>query len=702
MRALLPAAALLLLLLAGAGPAVRANEGPFVLFATTDGREYRPGEVAKICIHAFARGEPAVPDAPPKVYVVGGAGSGHEVPVEADSPSSWTASYTVLAADALIYDSRSIELEIRAFFRESGGGGQPYSTGADLRLAGPKPFSSPGPLSISAYVLECPDGAIRPGSKVTFLACATYNGMPVQAGDIRFHVAFRPDNGPDERVDLPAQERGPGTFAVPYTIPRKDRSGLFRLQADCLGVTKDHLESVPLDFFDVIYHEIARNGTAIEYELLVSDRAGKPENGTAVAVTTSSYLREVRPVTLDLGRTARDGRVRGVADLGPGVPEFYLRGWANTSDRFQYFGGLVSVPNATSPGNRLGSRFQIDRLSPSGALEAGGERTVSYRAYFDGSPLRRQELACYVRWYPGTSRDAATGDVSGRRVVTGEDGAFGLVLDLPENASGSTTVTVVGPGPPHSSDYSAPEDMLTVGVPAAPAYPAETWARATFSAARAGRALKVCASAPEGGIAAAWASWDFADDRPDGVRPWMALNTFKWFVPPRPAGGPLKGQLVLPSHLGVGQNITVSLQVLNASGQWTAASYELTVRPAPVPEPPADICCITAILLSNVLLFTFVFFNYVSGRRAERRRELGALDADGQITAVLRAQGQPARELALPLRVQLPRSEECAACARKVARGNAAWRCACGGTFHEHCAAGKGSCPSCGRPWRSS
>jgi len=695
MNARLPAAVMLCLLLAGTAAPAMAQNGPFMVFMTCESRQYDPGEVVNFTINTFARGEAAVPDGPPQVVVASGPGAGRAVPVSANAPGEWSGSYVVLAADADGYGG--IELDARAYFRALGGGDYPYSSALYISLAdSPLPYVTGG-LSTRSLVLECPDGAIRPGSRVKFQVCATFDGAPVPAGDIRFWTTFRSDAGAEERADVLAEETGAGSFVVPFTIPENAQSGNYWLHAGCHGETDRYLTSVKLDFFNIIYHETARNGSAIGYELLVSDRSGNPVNGSAVTVWLRSNYWGFSNAALELGKTDRSGKVRGMADPGPGVGYFSLTGWANTSKCSQFFSGTVRVSNATPPGYLSDYQLEIERLSPAGSLASGGEHALTYRAYFEGALLVRQGLDCYIRTYQGTERASFPEAVSGRRVATDGNGTFTINVTFPDGPSSYADVTVVGPGPPVYAGYDSDSDQVTVS--AASAAPAVYWANATFSTARAGQAVSICASAPAGGLVAARATWGFSYNVSRIDRPWMVMSTFTWYLPGRPSGQTsLRGQLVLPGHLKAGQDLTVTLQLTNATGQTTSAGFPLRVRPAATSEEPVNLCCLTGIFVVNAMLIVLLIFNYLAGRRGGARRELEEMGTDERIDAVLRASRSP-RDLSLPIKVELVQSEECTACGRKIALGNLAWRCVCGARYHEHCTGDGTKCPSCGRAW---
>ena len=685
-----------LLLLAGAAPPVDAATSPHVLFLTCENRQYAPGDTVNFTVLAFARGEPVQPDGPPLVTVSGRPRAYGTIPIAGTAPGRWEGSYKVLAADADPYGQ--IEIRAHADFRSSGGGEYPVSSnrlGISLRQTyAAAPQDS---LAIRAAMLECPDGAIRPGSVVRYNVCATYDGAPVRPGDISFWMTYRPDGGREERSDLSAVERAPGSYELAVTVPQGSMSGYFHIHASSHGDADRYLEWLPLDFFNVLYHETARNGSRIDYELLVSDRAGNPVNGSDVIVWASPYYNSASTTALELGKTDRRGRVRGLFDLGPSAGEVYFRGWANTSKASQYFSASIWVSDARAPSQPQGSELSITRLGPQGYLPAGAEVNVTYRAFLGSTPISRQALDCYILFYGGDYHNIPE-SLRAIRLVTGEDGSFTVNLTLPPGDAAQAVVTVIGPGPPYQGGYSSASDWVRVsGLPVSRLEPV---ANITFSKASPGAPLLICASATGGGLQALEASWSFTYNESTLERPWLVLTTFTWFLPAKHREGrPVTGQMVLPAHLKPGQNLTVSVAFTNASGQTASGRYTLKVRSPAAAEPPSDVCCITGIFVVNAMLIALLFFNYLQGRRGERRRSLEELDADAQIGAVL-ASTRAQRDLSLPIKVELARSEECTACSRRIAQGNIAWRCVCGARYHEHCAGDGTKCPSCGRGWK--
>jgi hypothetical protein len=692
-----------LVLLAVAAPAKGAH-GPYLVLLMVEERDYSPGEALNFTVYTFSGGEPAVLASPPFVAVYSGSGSGRAIPVLATAPGRYSGSYTVLSADSDLYGY--IHLSTTADFAgpAAGGTGQFAYDDATVRLAG-SGYQHPAPgLSIRGWVLECPDGAVRAGSRLTVAVCATREGAPVPPGEIRFRMVNAPATGGRQSTDLQAQSPAPGYILLHCTIPEQVSSGTFYFYADGNGFTDDYITSVDLDFFNVVYHELARSGSRVDFELYVSDRAGAPVNGSGVTLRLNPWQSRADAIPLDLGKTDHGGRVKGLFDPGPDVGEMSIDGWANTSRQSQRFYGSVKLSNATAPLSYQPGSFYIERLGSDGRFLAGGSAILTYMAFYNGEPVRLQPLDCYLRLYNGVPGSSVPVGVRGQRVVTDAGGGFSLNLTFPAGYYSYTTITAVGPGSPYSDQYESYTDWEPAQTgPAVASSPSANWANVSFSKALAGRSCRICATAALGALVAASAGWDFRYDDPDAPRAWEVWQTFTWYLQAQNAGpGPLRGQLVLPRHLKSGQNLTVTLGLQNASGQYTDAAFPLRVRPAPAEEPPADICCLTTIFMVNALLIALLLFNYMAGRRGARKKDLEELGADDQIDAVLRTSHRSPAELSLPIKVEMAQSEDCTACGRKIARGNIAVRCVCGTRYHEHCTGGGTKCPSCGREWRKS
>jgi len=691
-----------LLLLAAAAPTAGAQEGPHAIFLMVEDREYVPGQVLNFSVYTFAGSEPVSPASAPTVYVASGPMAGRTIPVCATAPGRYEGGYRVLSADA--DDHGYIDLEASANFADPAYGGTARYEGdyANVRLAD---SGHPGPtsgLSIRGRVLECPDGAVRPGSRLTVAVCATRDGAAVPAADLTFTGEHRGADGAKARAVIPAESPAAGYFLIHFTIPQQGHSDTFYFYADGYGITDNFITSVRLDFFNVVYHELARNGSRVDYELYVSDRAGAPVNGSGVAVVLRPWRSGTGAVALDLGKTDRGGRVKGLLDPGPDVGEVSMDGWANTSRQSQRFSGSVKLSNATPPQTFPTSGFNIERTATEGQVLAGGSAVLTYLATYNAEPVRLQALDCFLELYNGMPGSGVPVGVQGRRVLTDGQGRFSLNLSFPAGYYSYTTITAIGPGSPNSDRYGSHTDPDPVRTgPAAGQSQSVSWANVSFSKALAGRSCKLCATAAPGALLAARAGWDFRYNGTELIRPWAVFNTFAWYLQAGPSGKyPFRGQLVLPKHLRTGQDLTATVSFVNASGEQTTAAFPLKVRPAPALEPGADLCCITSIFMVNAMLIALLFFNYMTGRRGVRKKELEELGADDQIAAVLGGSRAAPRDLSLPIKIEMAQSEDCTACGRKIARGNLALRCVCGARYHEHCTGGGGKCPSCAREWK--
>jgi hypothetical protein len=169
-----------------------------------------------------------------------------------------------------------------------------------------------------------------------------------------------------------------------------------------------------------------------------------------------------------------------------------------------------------------------------------------------------------------------------------------------------------------------------------------------------------------------------------------------------PAGADqtVKGSIVVPAGLRTGLNITVLLRVANSSGERSDAAFTLRLKAPAEPAAGNDLCCLAGAAVVNIALFAFVFVQYRNAKKAPPPAQFGERQVDERIVDILNPPGgPPARPPALPFKAELVQSVDCAACGRRIARGNMAWGCACGRKFHEHCLGVGDKCPSCGRAW---
>jgi len=204
------------------------------------------------------------------------------------------------------------------------------------------------------------------------------------------------------------------------------------------------------------------------------------------------------------------------------------------------------------------------------------------------------------------------------------------------------------------------------------------------------------------GLEAVSAAWQF-DFGASGSeqRQWSAWTSMEWpLAIPDDGSLPLKGGIVLPAHLPAGLNISVSLRLTNSSGETTVAGFPLRTKSPQSPAATNDLCCLAGAAVVNIGLLAFVMIQYLNAKKAPPRRQFGELEVDQRIGDLLNPPGgQNGRAPALPFKAELVQSVDCAACGRKIARGNMAWGCACQRKFHEHCLKEEKKCAYCGREW---
>jgi hypothetical protein len=507
---------------------------------------------------------------------------------------------------------------------------------------------------------------------------------------------------------ISSQRTGPGSYIVRYEIPRQNRSDRFFLDATWANATAYQYTGaeVGLDLFQVVYHEMGRTGTRVNYELYISDRDGAAVNGSSVRVDISPRRAASGTawvsggnVSLDLGLTDSNGRVRSLLDVGGFGDIADISGWANTSRFSQQFSGSVVLfggqqDQAIVPG----SGFRVVRTGMEGEPAPGGTIRLTYRAFSDGRPLRDVGVDCYVEMSATEPSGTVSISTVGQTVLTDDEGSLVLNLSFLAGVSSCARMTFVGP---EGVTGHRPRDLDAISaVPAATADEGAGWVNASFARAVPGTPMTVSVRGP--GLEAVSAGWQF-DHGASGSeqRQWSAWTSMEWpLAPPDEGGLPLKGRIVLPAHLPAGLNITVSLRLTNSSGETSATNFPLRTLAPQAPASENDLCCLAGAAVVNIGLLAFVMMQYLNAKKAPSRRQLGELEVDERIGDILTPPGgPPTRPAALPFKAELVQSVDCTVCGRKIARGNMAWGCACGRKFHEHCLREEKQCAFCGREW---
>jgi hypothetical protein len=701
-RSAAAAACLLLLFLPAMAPALSPVVGPLRVFLICGADTAAIGDSVNFTVCTFLKGEAVTLERPPAVTLSSDSGAAERpVPVHVAGPGRYDGALLVLAAD--VDGSNRLTLTAAATY-EGLIAGEPGSTDSDSAgIYVNTPSTSPAEVQFSGYLFGSSDSPVRPGTTLTILCCATLEGRPVDPTDLVFTMGY---NGPNPVV--PYQKMGTGSYRLKFTVPKIRENDRFSLYYH-YNLTKANSyggyagASFSVNFFTVLYHELKRNGTRIDFEVLVSDVSGAPARGKSVTVTASPTGGQPE-VTLDLGKTDQSGRVKGFFDFGPDVRYANIRGWANDSRHSQSFNGHLRLADA--PYNYLHSdgSFSLVPLGQEGSLTPGAWANLSFRAYDLGEPVSNETVECYVKMYSSSDRDKLSTSLDGRLIATDGGGYFNLNLTFPSNNYTTVEVFVVGPREVPDANYLANWDYYFIDVQNG-TYPQSNpeppgW-NASFSRAVPGRSCKVTVTAPEGGLAAGTADWSITVNSTGGFTPWAVWSSFETLLVGQ-NGTTFKGQLVLPRQLAPGMNLTVQVYLQNASGVQSDFSVPLRVKAAVAATSGPDLCCITSIFVVNIVLIGLLFFNYIAARRKPGRNELENLGVDERIDEVLRASGGGQPGLTLPIKVEMALSEDCMVCGRRIARGNLALRCVCGGRFHEHCTGDGSKCPSCGREWKKS
>ena len=685
-------------------PAASAD-GSLVMMAGYQQRVYSPGEALNFTLYVFYDGEPFSPSVPPIVSVMKDVDVAvHTVPVVLTGRGRFNGRYTVLAAD--MGDDGSIRLRADAGYQGTSGPGLETAT-AWIDVAVDTGWVQNDTLRVVARLVESSDSPVRPGTDLAFECCVTADGGPADPAGLSFWMRHSVEwPGSSDRISPLRQ--GPGSYLVHYEIPRQNRSDRFFLYAGWTNGKADQYTGaqVGLDLYQVVYHELGRTGTRVDYELLVSDRDGAGVNGSSVMVVISPGSGNAGTVgassgnvSVDLGLTDHNGRVRSLLDLGGYGGIARISGWANTSRFSQQFSGSVVIFGGQQEQLIVpGSGFWVVRTGMEGEPAPGDTVRLSYRAYSDGRPLRDVLVDCYIEMTIMEQAGSASLSVVGQRVPTDDEGGFVINMSFPPGVCSVALTTFVGP---QDADGYRPRGSDAVSaVLAAKSNEGAGWVNASFSRAEPGNPVAV--SVRGTGLAAASAAWqfDFGESGSE-QRQWSAWTSMEWPLVPRANGSlPLKGKIVLPARLRTGQNITVSLRLVNSSGETESTGFPVRVVSPKAASLGDDLCCLAGAAALNIGLLAFVLIQYRSAKKAPPKRQFEEQEVDERIGDILNPPGgPPTRPAALPFKAELVQSVDCAVCGRKIAKGNMAWGCACGRKFHEHCLPKDSKCAHCGREW---
>jgi len=685
-------------------PAASAD-GSLMMMAGYQQRSYTPGEAVNFTLYVFYNGEALSPPEPPVVSVTkNGDAALYTVPVVESGRGRFGGRYTVLAAD--IGGNGSIRLRADVGYTGEARHGRETAR-AWIYVAVDAGLLPGDSLRVVARLVEYSNSPVRPGTDLAFECCVTADGGPADPDGLSFWMRHSVEwPGSSDRIS--PQRQGPGSYLVRYQIPRLNQSDRFFLDASWTNGKADQFTGaqVGLDLFQVVYHELGRTSTRVDYELLVSDHNGAGVNGSRVRVDISpGYGNDgtaggsAGNVSVDLGLTDRNGRVRSLLDIGGFGDIASIRGWANTSRFSQEFSGSVVLSGGPKQQTIIPSGgFRVVRTALEGEPAPGSTIRLAYRASSDGQLLRDVPVDCYTEMSMTELSGPGSLSTVGQRVLTGYEGEFVLNLTFPAGVPSVALMTFVGP---EGASGSRPRDSDAVRATGAGATDERAgWLNASFSRAEPGRTVTVLVRGP--GLAAASGGWQF-DFGASGSeqRQWSAWTSMEWPLVPQANGSlPLKGKMVLPARLRTGLNITISLRLVNSSGQISSAVFRVRVVSPRAPAAENDLCCLAGAAVVNIALLAFVMIQYMSAKKAPPRKQFGELEVDERIGDILNPPGgPPTRPTALPFKAELVQSVDCAVCGRRIAKGNMAWGCACGRKFHEHCLPKDSKCAHCGREW---
>jgi hypothetical protein len=385
-----------------------------------------------------------------------------------------------------------------------------------------------------------------------------------------------------------------------------------------------------------------------------------------------------------------------------------MSGWANASGQLQRFYASIRFPWGQTS-SYPGSSFQMMSTATSGERRPGGSLNITYTASLNGKPLHNHPVDCYILTHeldlytPADQQSFKPATVDGFRTITNDAGEFEVKFSFPAGPGTHAELQFRSPTGPSVADAYNPlsEDGLAYStdsdnIYALPEQTAPPAAEAVLSALYPGAACRLKATPLYNDTVAVRVSWEVAQPGNSSTVSWDSWNRLEWSLKPVNGSKEFRGGVAIPGNLKVGTNITFTIDAYSRNGSMSRTTLTRTLKAAPAaPVESADICCFVGIAILNFVLIGFMVASYLLGRRAPRQRTLAEMGADEALQMLAKEQLPGS----YPAKAELIESIECAVCARKIARGNVAYRCSCGRGFHEHCLGVGDKCPSCGREW---
>jgi len=694
MRRLLALAALILL--TASTPLAAARDSALVIFPVYEERALQPGESVNLSFLTFSNGQPCSVDPMLKVTVQPSNGLERSLPVSESSVGRYDGNYTLVAADASSWGDVSLLAEATR--------GRTSETDTEYDSASETVYLTMDRLydtgvSLGGYIREASRFPLKPGSNIVIECVIFKGGAPFDPEGLQ--LSIRRERGVSP-TSVEPEKVAPGRYLVRYAIPALESSDRFTLQATYPGLGYErYVTSFTVDFFTVQYHQVKVSGTRVDFELLVSDRAGKPVNDTRLHLTLGPAAGG-KPSEIEPNRTDRNGRTKAFFDFGAKTGSVAITGWANASGHFQYFSGSLALPWGTTQ-NYNYPNFQVKTFVTGGEKRPGGTLGLTCLALYNGAPMRDHPVDCYVKtlevlparssdigYYSSLYSAARTVSVEGFRRTTDAEGQFTMNLTFPALNTSYLRLVFRTPTGPSVQDSSTPltldglsysKDDVSFSANAEPQ--ALNYTEAKFSDARPGSALTVRATPFARDTVAVRASWAVSTNLTGSSAPWQSWSTMVYNLPRRSGTDEFRGSVSIPKNLRAGTNLTVTIETINANGIVNTSQFTRTLKAAAAaPSENADMCCFITIAVVNFILVGYMVAQYMISRRAPPERHLGEMGADDTIRTVLSSPRMPE---SYPVKVELAANADCAVCSRKIAKGNTAYRCSCGRGFHEHC-----------------
>ena len=385
--------AALLMLLGCALPAASADDDSLKVVVLLEDKQYSVNSPVKVTVHVFDKAKHVDADKVPTVAT--GIYPTRAVSVSRTSTGVYEGTFTILPSDL---SSGYGVVAATATYGMSDENDTTYNEAEDEAMFSTGAQADTG-LSVSCFVKGLSTDIIKPNTKISLEAVVKHNGTAVVPSDISVGLTYDDHTGRSHDEAMTTTNPGVGTYDWDYTVPdlAYDTDFDFEVRARYSGQSDSDTVSVPLNFLQVVYHNISKKATEAVFDIYVADMQGKAVSGATLSVTSRPDGSYSRARTLDAGVTDAQGKARVTLSCDNGTNQLYISGYANASGRSQAFTGSIMIPSgpASAP-SPSGDDFEAVYVGRESTYKAGQAITRDYMLFNNSKLWANKDVFLYI------------------------------------------------------------------------------------------------------------------------------------------------------------------------------------------------------------------------------------------------------------------------------------------------------------------